>query len=156
MPVLLTPPDALAPATRATLLGLGTTEVVIAGGTTAISDAVASQIDALPGIVEPVRCPGSNRYATAASVARLGLARGWTSGVYVGVATGSDFPDALGGGVVAGERDGVLLLTDPAGLSSATKLLIEDIGYHAIPVDAYGGVGALSSSVIVELKMMRF
>ncbi|MDI6901884.1 MAG: S8 family serine peptidase [Anaerosomatales bacterium] len=156
IPVLLTPPSALAPATRATLLELGTTEVVIAGGTTAVSDAVAAQVDALPGIATPVRRSGSNRFATAASVARFGLARGWTSGVYVGVATGSDFPDALGGGVVAGARDGVLLLTDPADLSSAASLLIEEIGYHAIPVDAYGGVGALSSAVVVGLKTIRF
>lgn len=156
IPVLLTPPSTLAPATRATLLELGTTEVVIAGGTTAVSDAVESQIDALPGIATPVRRSGSDRFATAASMARLGLARGWTSGAYVGVATGADFPDALGGGVVAGERDGVLLLTDPTALSPAAALLIEDIGYHAIPVDAYGGVGALSSAVIVGLKTIRF
>jgi putative cell wall-binding protein len=63
-PVLLTAPDALAAATRSELDRLHPASVVVVGGTSAVSDAVASAAGATE------RVAGADRYETAAALAR--------------------------------------------------------------------------------------
>ncbi|WP_370326155.1 cell wall-binding repeat-containing protein [Euzebya sp.] len=64
IPLLLTAPDALSPATATVLEDLGITRTVVLGGEAAISDAVLAQV---PG---PERVAGDTRYGTAAAIAR--------------------------------------------------------------------------------------
>jgi putative cell wall-binding protein/GH43 family beta-xylosidase len=69
------------------------------------------------GVQATNRISGPDRYATAAALS----ARGFPDGAdQVVVASGTDFPDALGASPVAAERDGPLLLTRPESVPSAT------------------------------------
>ncbi|HSQ21472.1 MAG TPA: cell wall-binding repeat-containing protein, partial [Coriobacteriia bacterium] len=132
-PVLLTRPDSLPASTASAIEQCGTAGVFVIGGTAAVSPAVATAIDAIPGIGAPRRISGDDRYATAAEVARAvtgigpsGLdipVLGWHE---VGLATGLNFPDALAGGAACGARGGVLLLTLPDTLAPATKTALEE------------------------------
>jgi hypothetical protein len=64
----------------------------------------------------------------------------------VGVASGSNFPDALGGGVHVAMRGGPLLLTKPDGLPTPTA---DYLGSRAGSLDVaflYGGVAAISTA----------
>ena len=67
------------------------------------------------------RWAGDDRYETASTVAEGGWDNGFGSFDYVGVATGTDYPDALAGGVAAGANGGVVLLTNPTSLPSPAK-----------------------------------
>ena len=107
-PLLLVPPTGTVPeAVAAELARLDPAEVVILGGTSAISDDIAGQVSALTGLT-PQRVHGANRYATAAAIA-ADLAGAGTDTVVV--ATGERFPDGLAGAPVAAEEGGPLLLT---------------------------------------------
>jgi len=155
IPVLLTRTATLSGSTRSALTSLGTTEVVIAGSSAAVSTAVAAEVDAMPG-VRIVRWQGSDRYATAAQVATGGFARGWASGSYFGIATGVNFPDALGGGALAGHNGGVVLLTTPASLHDSARVVVQNSGYDGTPVVLFGSTSAISQAVAGELMRIRY
>jgi len=151
IPVLLTGSTTLSAATGSAVTRLGVTECVIAGGTAAVSSGVEAALDALPG-VSVVRWSGADRYATAVDVATKGIARGWGSWRLVGVATGTSFPDALGGGVACGAYDGVLLMTRSDSLSDATAAALEA---HADEIErcrVFGGDAAVSPAVYAAIE----
>ncbi|MHB8964569.1 MAG: cell wall-binding repeat-containing protein [Coriobacteriia bacterium] len=148
MPVLLTTPTRLSAPAAAFLESNDVTQVVVAGGTSAVSSPVASAIAALNGSTTVVtRKAGVNRYGTARMVGEYGVEQGWSSWGYVGVATGLNFPDALAGGIGSGRMGGVLLLTDPKVLSPDCKNAIVANVADIDRVAIFGGTGAVSASV---------
>ncbi|PKQ38116.1 MAG: hypothetical protein CVT59_02500 [Actinobacteria bacterium HGW-Actinobacteria-1] len=155
IPVLLTRPLQLPASTADALSSLGTTEVVVAGSDAAVSVSVASAVAAMPG-VSAIRWAGVDRYETAAQVAREGIARSWATSDYFGLATGLNFPDALGGGVLAARQGGVVLLTNPTSLSPSARSVIADLGYDTVPVAIYGSTSVVSSTVEGELRRIRY
>lgn len=82
--------------------------VVVVGGTGALGDEVASQLGT-GYIIE--RLGGANAYQTSALVAEWEVRSGlsWNAPV---VASGTNFPDALAGAVLAGRKGSVLLFAD--------------------------------------------
>ena len=149
-PVLLTPRSSLDAGARTFIATQRVSRVVIAGGTGAVSAAVALSVARLAGVAEVKRISGSDRYATAAQVAAYGVARGWASMDWVGVATGTDFPDALAGGVGCGRMGGVLLLTPPKALSAAAARTLAALG-PAGRIAVLGGTNAVSGGVFTQL-----
>lgn len=145
MPVLLTLPGSLPASTRAYIDRYDVAQAVIAGGTGAVSDGVAAALGTLT--TEPVtRWSGSDRYATAAEVARKATDRGWAQWSFVGVSTGLSFPDALGGGVAAGRANGVLLMTRPESLSDPTAAALGSRATTIADCRVFGGTGAVSDA----------
>ena len=105
-PILLTTPGALPADTAAELARLRPGRIVILGGPGVVSDAVAGQLAGYATSGSVTRLAGADRYATSAAVASGTFASATT----VFIATGRNFPDALGGGPVAGIVRGPLLL----------------------------------------------
>lgn len=95
------------------------------------------------------RVAGADRYATAVEASRLGFPDGADTVV---IATGTNWPDALGGSALAGAVEGPLLLTRPSGLERATAEEIERLGAKSAYI--LGGIGALSPDVEAKLKDM--
>lgn len=152
MPVLLTYPGSLAPETRTAIAQLGIEDVYIAGGTAAVTDAVKGAIDAVPGTTRPVvRLAGGNRYATAVAIAEYGIDRYWVTPGFVGFATGTDFPDALGGGAVCGTRGGVLLMTASTALSDAPAAFLRSHKGGVVATQVFGGDTAISPTVKAQI-----
>ncbi|PKQ29577.1 MAG: hypothetical protein CVT60_04700 [Actinobacteria bacterium HGW-Actinobacteria-10] len=135
-PVLLTPGDALDSNVIAALQDetLGITDVVIVGGTTAISTNVEAQVaELLEGAQNVLRIAGNSRYHTARNFAvwATGVSTGSTTvGTdansaaldtlafeRIGIASGRNFPDALAGGVFCGLAGSPILLTDTSSVS---------------------------------------
>jgi putative cell wall-binding protein len=114
-PLLLTPPDAIHPATQAALDNLVIEHVVILGGTGAVSAEVETALTDQGKTTE--RLQGADRFATNVAVA------GWLidtldfSVTDIDVATGTAFADALTGSAHAGENTRIVVLTGsvPAG-----------------------------------------
>ena len=141
-PLLLVRPDALPAATAEALSRLQPAEVVLLGGTAAVSDAVAEQVTSLT--TAPLRrIFGPDRAATAAAVAVDTHADGAT---LVYLATGSTFPDALAGGAAAGHVGAPLLLAAPSGLPAATAAALERLAPDRLVV--LGGEQALPATVV--------
>ncbi|PKQ21102.1 MAG: hypothetical protein CVT66_01180 [Actinobacteria bacterium HGW-Actinobacteria-6] len=113
---------------------LNITSGVIAGDTYAVSSSVQSQLESLmaangadPHPIE--RWSGANRYATAVDIVENGLANRWIDLDTVGVAIGTNFPDALGGGAALGYYGcPVLLVGNPDPLISWVGAHKHEIG----------------------------
>ena len=107
-PLLLTASDRLTAEARAELqraLPQGRV-VYIVGGVAAVSDDVAAEVQSMGYVVQ--RIAGADRFDTAVAVADQGLGGPET----VLLATGRNFPDALGAGAAAGINGAAVLLTD--------------------------------------------
>lgn len=143
--VLLTARDSL-PAIVATELDrLNPDRIVIAGGTSAISAAVEAAVTAFVDVSsDVVRINGADRYATA----RLLVADAFEGDTAddVVIATGRDFPDALGAGSLAGRLDGAVLLID--GLDPASPYALEDlvVDLETVNVVIAGGSGVIPTT----------
>ena len=145
-PILLVRPTTVPPATMAEIQRLQPQRIVVLGGTGAVSAAVQDQLTTLaPGGAS--RLWGADRYETAAAISRS------TFGVSVPVAyvaTGANYPDALGGVPAAGVEGGPILLVRPSALPTATRSELERLRPQRIVV--LGGSGAVSDVVASQLQ----
>ncbi|MDA3936022.1 MAG: cell wall-binding repeat-containing protein [Actinomycetota bacterium] len=158
IPVVLTESDALSPEAIDYITGQGCTEAIILGGTGAVSPAVQSTLDGLladNGGAASTRWYGSTRYTTAADIADEALLRGWATLSRVGLATGSNFPDALAGGPAVGIGGGVLLMVDPLASSAGGSVAAEFLEARHAGVgrlEVLGGTSVISESVADDLN----
>lgn len=145
-PVLLVGGGGLPEATRSALEALAPEEIVVLGGTSAVSAAVEAE---LASIAPTVRRTGADRFATAAAVA----AATWPGTVTdVFVASGTDFPDALAGGAAAGAYGSPLLLVTQEGVPASTRAEIERLSPQRITI--LGGESSVSAAVQQELNAL--
>ncbi len=151
-PVLFSQRTFLPNATIAELQRLRPQRIYLIGGTSALTEAVRTQLSGLTaGSV--TRIGGADRWETAALVSRRFFPAGPET-VYV--ATGRAYPDALTGGAAAGVMSAPMLLTDrgavPPALAAELRRLDPDrillLGGTAAVSDATAG--ALRSIATVE------
>ncbi len=148
-PIVLVKPNTVPSATRSFLGAIPASSGCIAGGTVAVSENVAAILRGyVPGLV---RVSGTTRYATASAVASYGETNGLVSFATVGLATGTNFADALCGGVAAGTNGGVILLTKPGGLPSTTSGAIEVFVGDMREMQIFGGEQAIYPSVMQQI-----
>ncbi len=145
-PILLTRTRDLPDATARALADLAPTELVVVGGTAAVSEDTAAAAAQAAGTASR-RVAGPDRYATAVAVAQQAdpdPSRVW-------VASGRSWPDALVAGPAVAATDGVLVLTDPQTLASspATAAYLLD---RPTPLTIVGGVAAVSTRTADELQ----
>jgi putative cell wall-binding protein len=149
-PVLLVQTGGLPADTAAAIDDLGVSFGMIAGGPAAVSVDVEDDLETLIGA--PLdRWAGANRYATTALVADAHVADMFADYGYVGIATGLNFADALGGGAAAGYNGGVLLLTAPASLSGETAALLNTNKDGIDEAHVFGGPSAVSTTVYNQI-----
>jgi putative cell wall-binding protein len=144
-PVLLTRTDLLPAETRTEIQRLGATQVVILGGTGAVSSSVEDDHGATYDVI---RIAGADRYSTVAAISASYFVPGGVSVAYV--ATGDLFPDALAAGPAAVASDGPILLTDPNDLSGPTAAELQRLAPARIVI--LGGTAAISSGVEQALR----
>jgi len=142
-PVLLTRPDTLPPGTAAELVALDPDRVVVLGGTTAISPAVARAVaTAVPAAVVE-RVSGPDRYATSLEVVR----RFWPAGSEQAfIATGTAFPDALSAVPLAAENEAPVVLSRPTCAPAGTTAALAHVGADLRLL--MGGTTALATFVL--------
>lgn len=146
-PVLLSRSTSLPDATRQAITASGVDEIVIAGGEVAVSSGVAEALEGVAGVRTVHRESGGDRYGTAVALAAYATRMWWSDNSYVGVATGMDFPDALGGGAAAGYEGGVILLTKATSLPSQTTGYLSAHKSEVRMARIYGGATAVTDAV---------
>ncbi|GAA1140489.1 cell wall-binding repeat-containing protein [Ornithinicoccus hortensis] len=146
-PVLLVHQDSVPDVTSASLADLGVENIVILGGTSAVSEGVEAELAADYSVE---RISGSDRYETAAELAKL-----YTPGVekvYVAVGQENEtglFADALSGAALAGAEGVPVLLTRTDEVPDATAEALEYL--QAEEVVVLGGTAAVSEAVEQEI-----
>ncbi|MHB8706020.1 MAG: cell wall-binding repeat-containing protein [Coriobacteriia bacterium] len=146
MPLLLVGPDGIA-GLQPVLTELRATNVIVLGGAGAVSRSIEGALVVRYGATNVTRLAGADRYATAATVASWAVANaalGWNS---VAFATGSNFPDALSGGVLQALDGSVLLLTPGDHLNNSAKACLTGNRAAIDTVKYLGGQGALGNGV---------
>lgn len=140
-PVLLTKSNSIPEVIQDELDRLNPGKIVILGGETAVAASLETVADQYTnGEVE--RVSGDDRYATAAALAEANF----DSGVdVVYVASGQNFPDALGGAAAAAKLGGPVLLTKTDSLPAQTELTLNKLNPDHIVV--LGGENAVSEDV---------
>lgn len=98
---------------------------------------------------ELVRVAGADRYETALQASANAFAGGAPAVV---LATGANWPDALGGSALAGAVRGPLLLTTPKRLPDAVRAEIARLGASRVYI--LGGTAAVASTVESDLVGM--
>ena len=155
-PILLVEPPAGADEvpleTASALDDLGITEVVIVGGTAAVSTEVENALEEQVGSAR--RVAGDIREDTAAEIAsEIGTAGSHDGLVTAIIATGDNYPDALAGGPVAYHGDGTnpfpILLTRGADVPASTEAALEELGVEQVIV--LGGTAAVPPAAVAEL-----
>jgi len=144
-PIYLTQTAALTPSTKTKMGVNGATHGYVIGGTGAVSAAVETELDAT--FIEFSRVGGANRYDTAAKLANEaldGMGMLWSRPA---LAVGTNFPDALAGGVLQGSDCSVLLLTSGATLSPAAAAALSANREMIYELRYLGGDGVLSLGV---------
>jgi putative cell wall-binding protein len=144
MPILLTLPNALVPAT-ANHLPQGA-PVYVLGGTGAVSAGVEGAIGTVTGAAV-TRLAGPTRYDTAVAVVEHAVASWGTDLTEVGLSSGADFPDALAAGAGLGTRNQAQLLTLPNQLAAPSETYLRSLVGTTDSVRIFGGPGAVSTHV---------
>jgi len=144
-PILLVGKDTLPTSTKNALSGFAAGNRYIAGGSATVSEATRVK----SGVSVANRLWGSSRYYTAAKIATKAVSAGWVPNWNIGVAATQ--PDALAGGVSIAQTGGVLLLTSPTGLPTATKTWIEDNPPYAHAF-IYGSKGSIPESQRLQIQ----
>ena len=135
--VLLTAGPVLPPSVSAYLSGLTTPTLYAVGEAAHMADPSATPF------------VGGDRFATAALVAT----HFFTAPTLVGVATGSNFPDALAGGAFMGYEGGPVLLTGPNTMQSADGLYIGQNTATLNEALLFGGTSSLSATVANQVSL---
>ncbi len=142
-PVLLLPPGARSvdAATKALLVDLGVTRVILAGGTSVISTDVATSVRSGTAVTVVQRRGGADRYKTAAAINDASF----PDAEFMYLASGVSFPDALAIAAVAGAQG------RPLALSNTTCIPAATVGYATLAgvtqVQLVGGTSVLTSRV---------
>lgn len=146
LPILLVDGERLDGSTRRALRSLGVDRVEIVGGAAAVSDGVERALQA-EGI-STQRLAGANRLATSARVAEASVAAGMSPDT-VWLSTARNWADALAAGPVVARDGGVLLLSEPDGLSprEAPTQWLDARGDEVDEVVLIGGPAALADDV---------
>jgi putative cell wall-binding protein len=152
VPLLLTNTAAVPSVTLDALTNLGVVNVVVVGGTAAVSDAAVAQLTAAGYHVR--RIAGINRQATAVALA-IAMVTEWDfDDDDVSIARGDLFPDSLTGGTWAGDQNEAILLTgSPTSLSTETSALLAAwegtmLTDEIDDFDIFGGTAAVAAAVV--------
>jgi putative cell wall-binding protein len=147
-PVLLTSPSQLPGDTAAELGRLRPGRIVVLGGTSVISDGVVAALRGYATSGRVDRLSGANRYATAVDVSSSTFG----SSKVAFIATGTNFPDALGGGPVAGSVPGPLLLVPGTSVPADVANELRRLGPDRVVI--LGGTSVVSASVQAQIETL--
>lgn len=147
-PVLLTPATALSAAVTSAVSALHVTSATIVGGTTAVSAAAERTLNGAG--VSTTRLAGADRWATSAVVASTAVTAGMSGPPWL--ASGANWPDAVGAGPAAAASKGVLLLVAPTSLSGSPAAQAWLAAHQSTTVVAVGGPDVVSPQDVAAAR----
>ncbi len=149
-PILLVKPSEAPSSVVGVVSDFAIGSVTVLGGTAAVSDEVLRDLGWTggPGGLTFERLHGADRYSTAVAIARSAR----PGRPFVAVASGQRFPDALAGGVLAGSRGGLMLLTPPSSLAPETGGFLAEGSGAIQQMRVFGGTMAVGSAAEAQAR----
>lgn len=141
-PILLVGSTFLPGATAQAIDDLGIQDFIAVGGTGVISQELLQQLPSA------TRIAGANRYETAVELIKYFTPP--LSLLYF--ATGTNYADAVTGGVLAAKNNSGMLLVRPNQIPQAVKDYISETANHQIML--FGGINAINDNVIYEAMQL--
>lgn len=147
-PILLTKGNQTPSVVQDAIKKTGASKVIIVGGTGVVSQ---GQQDELSKSYKVTRIAGHNRYATAAAIIDQGDEAQTDTAL---LATGQDFPDALGAGPVSFAQNMPLAITKANDIPDNVVKELQKAGIDSIVI--LGGEDVVGKDVVAELKDKGF
>jgi putative cell wall-binding protein len=147
-PVLLTDGRTLDATTRQTIELLGIEQVLVLGGTTAVSADVESVVASITGVTTVRRLEGANRYETATAISSAIAEEDPDYATRAIFVSGSSFPDALASAPFAGQVDSYAVIPVGATLPTAVSNWIVANSLSLSTIRPVGGTSAVPGSVL--------
>ena len=146
MPIIFSTASGLPPETK-TFIAKNQITKIVTVGYTASNVGIKKDAQNAVGSSNVTYITGADRYATSLAVANK-YKKSFANGV--AVATGTNFPDALTGGVLAAKMQYPVLLVNPtSGATAGTKTYVKALASPAIYV--FGGTGVLKDAIVKSL-----
>lgn len=142
-PILLTRAGSLPQATISALQDIDPSNIVVLGGSAAISEQVENDLEAYGDVT---RLAGNDRYQTSAQIA---AEFGEVDHVYVATGQNESFADALSGSALAATEGVPVLLTRTDSVPGALTQALTELGNPEVRV--LGGEGAVTDAVYQQL-----
>ncbi|MGI2326722.1 cell wall-binding repeat-containing protein [Planococcus sp. YIM B11945] len=143
MPILLTKSTALSPEVKAHFASKAYKKTYVIGGKSAVSDKAAKEAKNV------VRISGASRYETNSAI--IEYFKGSMDLTKMYISTGTNYPDALAGSVLAAKQKAPLVLTSPKAPDKATVNTVQNQLKSANEIYILGGEGALPTDSIKQL-----
>lgn len=144
-PIYLTRPAGLPLSVKTAMIANGSNHGYILGSTGAVSGPVATVLNTAP-FLGFTRYGGGTRYETAAKIATAGFSGMGMLWSRPALAVGTDFPDALAGGVLQGSDCSLLLLTPKASLDPYAAAALTANKDSIYELRFLGGTGAVGTA----------
>jgi putative cell wall-binding protein len=152
-PILLTDADLVPQATVDVWREIGVAQVVLVGGSAVIRENIEAFVRERGRCAGQAGCAverlaGADRYATSVAAVERALGLGGASVATVLLGTGTNYPDTLAAGPLAGRLDGISLLVDGSGHGDdiASRSFLSDRAEQVGDVAILGGPGAVTSA----------
>jgi len=128
---------------------------LILGSESAVSAPVQTQLNTTFGTVNVERLAGGDRYATGLAIVDYATGpEGGLNWATPAIATGTNFPDALSGGVLQGLDGSILLLTNGTTLTPSVGAAITEHATDITEVRYLGSTSAVSSAVRTAIQAL--
>ncbi|MDQ2649768.1 MAG: cell wall-binding repeat-containing protein [Actinomycetota bacterium] len=149
LPILLTAPGELSAATQEALTALAPKQVIIIGGTAAVSQTTENAVLAHAAVENVERIAGDIREETAAEIAKVLINPnlGGFSATRAFVTTGRNFPDALAIGPIAGANEAPIVLTTNSSTLGEDGTATLNDNLSILHASLVGGTTVLTNSV---------
>jgi len=147
LPIFLTDGTTLSAGTAAAMTAAGVQQVIVLGGTAAVSDDVKSAVDAVTGVITTSRIGGADRYETATLFASTIGAAEPAFLTRLILVSGTDFPDALAASQLASDDSASIIpVTDP--LPASVSAFIAANSATIATIETIGGTAAVSAATV--------
>lgn len=148
LPILLTRTETLRPEVKTFLSENGTKEVIVMGGSSAISSSVEMELKEMGLTV--TRVSGANRYLTAMESAK----KFYPDAKTMVIASGEDFADALAAVPYAAKKNLPVILSRKSSISQTVLSYLDASGVRAYTF--IGGTGALDGRTEYAIRYSRY
>lgn len=144
---LVNPAVALDATTKGAMASDGVGHPIILGSTLAVPARIETSLNGIYGSGNVERIFGTNRYSTGVAVATYGVNHAGLGWDKLALTTGTNFPDALAGGVLQGMDGSVMLLTPGTSLDPTVRTVLIANKASIDEVRFLGGTSAVSAAV---------
>lgn len=151
-PLFLTDGTSLSAGTKAAMTAAGVQQVIILGGTAAVSAEAATEAAGVTGVITTTRVSGDTRYDTATALATVLATVNSGYKTRALLVSGTNFPDALAAAQLAGGSNAYAIIPVTSPLPAAVSTWATANQATLSTIRAIGGTSAVADETVTAVK----